>query len=154
MKFRISVLIALPMMFAAAACTMRAAARGDDDAATVARLTAQAEQWDRAIVRKDRDAIAANMSDDFRPIRATGGVANRQQFLDFITSPELSIDPYTVDDLNVRIHGDAALVSGTTRMSGRYAGTAFTSYYRFVDVYLRQDGVWRVCNVQITTIAE
>lgn len=145
--------LALLMIMALLACTVPGDRR-DEDLAAIAALKQQSEHWDQAIVRKDAKAIAANMSDDFRQIRSNGAVANRQEFLDFVTSTELSIDPYTVDDLDVRIYGDTALLSGTTRMTGRYAGTAFKSHYRYVDVYVRRDGQWQVCNVQITEMPE
>jgi len=35
-------------------------------------------------------------------------------------------------------------------MSGAYDGAAFKSHYRFIDVYVRRAGVWRVASVQIT----
>ena len=120
-----------------------------NDAALVAQLTRLADDWDKAIVRKDIAAIAGNMSADFRQIRANGDVVDRQIFLRDITSAELVIDPYTVEDFDVRLYGDTALLSGRTRMTGRYAGTAFTSHYRYIDIYVRIDGAWKVCSVQI-----
>jgi ketosteroid isomerase-like protein len=117
-------------------------------------LTHQADDWDKAIVRKDLAAIAANMADDFRQIRYNGSVVDRETFLHDITSPDLTLDPYTVEDLDVRVYGEVALLSGRTHMTGRYAGEAFATHYRYVDVYVRRDGRWRVCNVQITSIPE
>ena len=117
----------------------------------VEQLTRQADQWDKAIVRKDRNAIASNMADDFRQIDAAGDVENKAQFLDGVLDAKLRIDPYTVEDFDVRIYADVALLSGRTRMTGAYDGKPFTSHYRYVDVYVRgKDGVWRVASVQIT----
>ncbi|MHB0972381.1 MAG: nuclear transport factor 2 family protein [Thermoanaerobaculia bacterium] len=122
--------------------------------APVAALTRQADQWDRDIVRKDHAAIAANMTSDFRQIRSNGTVVDREVFLRDITDPDLVIDPYTVEDFDVRIYGDVALLCGRTRMTGRYAGEAFTSHYRYIDIYVRRDGQWKVCSVQTTAIPE
>lgn len=126
----------------------------NNDAAVVAALTRQADQWDKAIVRKDLAAIADNMTPDFRQIRYNGDVVNKDVFLRDITSPDLVIDPYAVEDFDVRIYGNLALLSGRTKMTGRYAGTAFTSHYRYIDIYIKRDGRWRVCSVQITRIPE
>ena len=117
-------------------------------------LMRQADAWDRAIVRKDRAAIAANMAEDFRQISGRGAVAGKAAFLEAITSPRLVINPYEVEDADVRFYGDVALVSGRTRMTGSWDGKPFTSHYRYVDVYVRRDGQWRVANVQITEIQE
>lgn len=117
-------------------------------------LVKQADAWDLAIVRKDLAAIAANMTEDFRQIRSNGDVADKATFLRDITSPDLTIEPYTVEDLDVRFYGEVALVSGHTRMKGSYQGSPFATHYRYIDVYVRRGGSWRVASVQITTIPE
>jgi ketosteroid isomerase-like protein len=120
----------------------------------VAALTRQADEWDKAIVRKDLPAIASNMASDFRQIRSNGSVVDRDTFLRDITSPDLVIDPYAVEDLDVRIYGDVALLCGRTRMTGRFAGEPFTTHYRYIDVYVRRGGRWAVCSVQTTPVRE
>jgi ketosteroid isomerase-like protein len=79
---------------------------------------------------------------------------NKDAFLRDITAPELVIAPYTVEDFDVRVYGDTALLSGRTRMTGRYSGEPFVSHYRYIDVYVRRGGVWRVVSVQTTSIPE
>jgi ketosteroid isomerase-like protein len=120
----------------------------------VAALTRQADAWDAAIVRKEMAAVAANMAPEYRHIRDNGAVSDGAGFLAFIGSPKLAIDPYKVDDFDVRLYGDVALVSGRTRMTGRYDGAPFKSHYRYTDVYVRRDGQWRVASVQITPLAD
>jgi ketosteroid isomerase-like protein len=115
-------------------------------------LSAQADAWDKAIVRKDRAAIEQNMSEDFRQIDGAGNVEAKASFVDGLTSPDLQIDPYVVEDFDVRVYGDVALLSGRTRMTGRYQGTPFTSHYRYIDVYVRRQGQWKVVSVQISRI--
>ena len=127
------------------------------DPALVAALTRQADQWDRDIVRKDAAAIAANMAEDFRQIASDGSVADKAAFLRDITSPDLTIDPYTVEDFDVRIYGDkgdVALLCGRTLMTGRYKGEPFTTHYRYIDTYVRRDGRWQVVSVQTTKVRE
>jgi ketosteroid isomerase-like protein len=123
------------------------------DKALIAQLTAQADAWDKAIVRKDEAAIAANMAEEFRQIDHEGKVSDKTAFLKGIMSPKLRIDPYPVDELEVRLYGDMALLSGRTRMTGAYDGHAFTAHYRYIDVYARKNGQWRVVSVQISPLA-
>ena len=120
----------------------------------IAVLTRQAGAWDEAIVRKDMAAVAANMAPEYRHIRDNGAVSDGAGFLAAIGSPKLAIDPYKVEDFDIRLYGDVALVSGRTRMTGRYDGAPFKSHYRYIDVYVRRDGLWRVASVQITPVAE
>ena len=117
-------------------------------------LARQADAWDKAIIRKDRAAIAENMAEDFRQISARGDVASKAAFLEAIMSPKLVINPYDVEDMDIRFYGDVALVSGRTRMTGSYEGKPFGSHYRYVDVYVRKEGTWRVASVQITPVQE
>ncbi|MBW8843611.1 MAG: nuclear transport factor 2 family protein [Burkholderiales bacterium] len=119
-----------------------------------AQLKAQADAWDRAIVKKDRAAIEANMAEDFRQIDGRGNVEIKASFVASLMSPDLVIDPYTVEDFEVRVYGDTALLSGRTRMTGRYQGEAFTSHYRYIDIYVRRDGTWQIVSVQISRIPE
>ena len=113
-------------------------------------LVAQADAWDKAIVRKDRAAVAANMADDFRHIDGAGNIAAKPEFLENIMSADLEIDPYSVEDFDLRLYGEVALLCGRTRMTGRYQGRMFTSHYRYIDTYVLRDGTWRVVSVQIT----
>jgi len=132
-----------------------AAAQADDGAAaTRALLATQADRWDKAIIAKDRAAIEANMAEDFRNIDGNGTVADRQAFIRDLMDKDLQIDPYSVEDFDVRLYGDTALLSGRTRMTGRYQGKSFTSHYRYIDTYVRRDGAWRVVSVQITKMAQ
>ena len=141
-------------LFAFAAVAATNAAADGPDKALVDQLTRQADAWDKAIVRKDREAIAANMTDDFRQIDAAGGIEDKTSFLEDVLSPKLRIEPYTVEDFEVRVYGDVALLSGRTRMTGAYDGKAFNTHYRYIDIYVRKNGVWRVASVQITRVRD
>lgn len=121
--------------------------------ALAAWLRAKSDAWDDAIVAKDRAAIEANMADDFRQIDGQGHVETKASFVEGLMSPDLQLDPYTVEDFEVRVYGDTALLSGHTRVTGRYRGEPFRTHYRYIDVYVRQKGVWRIVSVQISPLA-
>lgn len=148
----------MPVAVAAALLALAILACGPQtagsDRALAVQLKTQAEAWDQAILRKDAQAIADNMSADFRHIGKAGDVADRAAFLKDLLSPDLVIHPYTVEDFDVRIYGDCALLCGRTRMTGSYQGRPYKSHYRYIDTYVRQDGRWRVCSVQITAMPD
>ena len=120
----------------------------------IAALTRQAAAWDAAIVRKDMAAVAANMAPEYRHIRDNGAISDGVGFLAAIAAPKLAIDPYKVEDFDVRLYGDVALVTGRTRITGRYDGNPFSSHYRYTDVYVRRAGKWLVASVQITPVTD
>lgn len=120
--------------------------------ADVAELTRISDAWDKAIVRKDAAAVAANMAEDFRQIDGYGNLETKKSFLAGIVDSKLTIDPYSVEDFEVRLYGDTALLSGRTHMTGKYDGKPFESNYRYIDIYVRRNGAWKIVSVQITKI--
>ena len=133
------------------ACSLAPPAPAGADALK-AQLKAQADAWDQAIVRKDRAAIEANMADDFRQIDGAGNIETKTSFVADLVSPDLRIDPYTVEDFDVRLYSDVALLSGRTRMTGSYQGKPFSSHYRYIDIYVQRGGAWKIVSVQISRL--
>jgi ketosteroid isomerase-like protein len=125
-------------------------ARAGDRKADEAELTKLSNHWDQVIVAKQEKAIADNMAEDFRIIDGHGNVENKAQFVAGIMDAKLTIDPYTVDDFEVRFYGDVALLSGHTSMTGTYDGEKFASNYRYIDIYAKRNGTWKIVSVQIT----
>lgn len=115
-------------------------------------LREQADEWDRAIVRKDLKAISQNMAESFQHIDSQGRLSDKADFLAGITSEKLVIQPYEPQHVEIRFYGNAALITGTTRLHGSYDGKPFETHYRYTDVYAREAGTWRVVGVQTTEI--
>ena len=139
------------LLYAAAVMSLLAAfaiAAGHD--AEVAELTKLSNAWDVAIVTKKEQAIADNMADDFRIIDGYGNVDGKAAFVRDVMDAKLVIDPYTVEDFEVRLYGDVALLSGRTLMTGKHDGKPFTSNYRYIDIYVKRGGTWKIASVQIT----
>ena len=124
----------------------------EDPILTALLLRKQADAWDQAIILKNENAIAANMSDDFRHIDKRGSISDGKTFLREIMSEDLVIHPYSVEDFDVRLYGTCALLCGRTQMTGTYQGKPFQSHYRYIDTYSYANGSWKVVNVQITAI--
>jgi ketosteroid isomerase-like protein len=130
------------------------AVAADRSADVIAQLKQLSDKWDQVIVAKDAAAIAGNMAEDFRIIDRRGNIEGKQQFVDGILDPKLTINPYTVEDFEVRLYGDTALLSGRSHMTGTYEGKPFESNYRYIDIYVRKAGVWKIVSVQITALPQ
>lgn len=128
-------------------CTSITQAGGAEDIAVLTRLS---NAWDQAIVARQEAAVAGNMAEDFRIIDGHGNVEDKRQFVAGIVDARLTIDPYSVEDFEVRLYGDVALLSGRTHMTGKYDGKPFESNYRYIDIYVRRSGEWKIVSVQIT----
>ncbi|CAN5167933.1 hypothetical protein BH10PSE17_BH10PSE17_04960 [soil metagenome] len=120
-----------------------------DDAAD---LRAIGDAWDRAIYTRDIPKIIANLDDDFIQIDKHGTIHQRADFIRDITDPALKIDPYQVEDLQVRVFGNVALLIGKLTMSGSDGGEKWTSHFIYTDTYRKKNGRWRVVQIQITAL--
>ncbi|MEP7155621.1 MAG: nuclear transport factor 2 family protein [Betaproteobacteria bacterium] len=125
-------------------------AAAPSDADTIRELTALSNAWDKAIVTHDLAGIEGNMAPDFKQVRGNGMVVNRADFIRDINDPSLKIDPYVVEDFNVHLLGDTALLYGRIRMTGEDEGKRFQSHFRYIDIYVRRGGKWKVVSVQVT----
>jgi ketosteroid isomerase-like protein len=150
MMKRRTLFLAGAALTAALALPLARSADRADRKADEAELTRLSNHWDQVIVAKQEKAIAENMADDFRIIDGHGNVENKTQFVAGVMDAKLTIDPYTVEDFEVRFYGDVALLSGRTLMTGTYDGEKFTSNYRYIDIYVKRDGRWKIVSVQIT----
>jgi len=139
---------AVLVLLAFAALAVQAADTGRDQ--DVAALTLLSNDWDKAIWLKDEKAIAGNMAEDFRQIDGYGNLETKKSFVAGIIDPKLTIKPYTVEEFDVRLYGDTALLSGRTHMTGTYDGKTFESNYRYIDIYVRRGGAWKIVSVQVT----
>ena len=144
-------LVSLASLALFQSCTNEAP-KADATAELTTALKAQADRWDKAIINKDRKAIEDNMADDFRQIDGQGNIETKSSFVEGLITPDLVIDPYGVEEFEVRIYGDVALLSGRTQMTGKFKDKPFASHYRYIDIYVRRDGKWKVASVQISKL--
>ncbi len=121
------------------------AASVGQDSDPVASLTELEHTLASAWVKGDRPFIEALLAPDWTVTDPTGKVLTRQQVLDeaFVTG-DRKIATMAVDDLRVRLLGDAAVVTGRTRASGTYRGNTGSAVLRFTDVFVRIGTRWQV----------
>jgi len=126
-----------------------------------AELRATVEELRKASVEGDTEKIVAAMTDDYLQTDISGSVQDkdtwRKQYFtplaEFIKAGKFRWEKYDVRDLQVRIHGDAAVVVGTLEAKGVGARmdmttrswtadptASFSGTLHFTRVYVRQNG--------------
>ena len=120
---------------------------------SVTTLTELEQQLAAAWVKGDRSFIEALLAPDWTVTDPSGKVLTRQQVLDeaFVSS-DRQITSMTVDDLQVRLLGNAAVVTGRTRATGSYQGNAASVVLRFTDVFILVDTRWQIVASQGTLV--
>ena len=109
-------------------------------------LTELNAQYVDAFMTADVEWYRQHLADDFLCIESNGSVLDKPQFLRQ-TAEGPDVQSYRLEHVQVRIHGDVALVYGTGVIARR-DGTTGTS--RYTDVYAKTNGAWKAISAQIT----
>ena len=107
------------------------------------------EEWAKAIVSNDAEAIAGFMADDW-VIVGDSGITERRDFLELVTSGVLTHEMMKGDVKCARVYGDVAVVVARGVNSGHYQGQAFSSDEWITDVFIRRDNRWQCVLTHLT----
>lgn len=112
------------------------------------------QEWNDALMNKDKAWFENNFASDFTGVSGTSGqLMNKAQEIADSTSPGTMFDLVETTDVNVRVDGDAAIVTGVFHIKGKDAkGAAFDQRFRYTDVWIKRSGRWVVWASQGTPI--
>jgi ketosteroid isomerase-like protein len=98
----------------------------------------------KAWVGGDRAAVERIIAVDWRSTGPDGRMTNRADVLaDVFEARVHRILRVDIDDVHVRVFGDAAVVTGRTHGVGEARGSAYDVVIRFTDTFVRRDGRWQ-----------
>ena len=113
------------------------------DEKTLRRLN---QEYVDAFMNADVEWYRKHLADDFVVVESDGSVLNKAEFLTNAAKGPDVVD-YKLQDVDVRIYGNAALVQATGLWNGK-DGTPGIS--RYIDVYIKTGEGWRTVSAQIT----
>lgn len=97
----------------------------------------------KAWVGGDRETIERIIAPEWRSIGPDGGASDRASVLAEVFETRVHrIRRVEIDDVVVRVFGDAAVVTGRTHGVGDFGGTSYDVVIRFTDTFVRRDGQW------------
>jgi len=100
-----------------------------------------------ATVRNDQTLMQRVALERYVFINPVGGVQERGD----TQGPK--IESIQTQDVQVRVHGDTAILIGHANVKGRFPdGPDISGPYRYMRVFVKQQGQWRLAAVQITPI--
>ena len=100
--------------------------------------------------RLDAPALDRLFDPDFVFTNPLGQVLDKHQELQKVAGGKLHYDSFENSDVEVRIHGEAAVVVGLATVEGVYEGRTMTGRYRFTRVFVNKQGSWRLVAAQGT----
>jgi ketosteroid isomerase-like protein len=107
----------------------------------------------KAWLAGDRATVDSILAADWSVIDMTGHVLTKPQVMQELGSGDRRIESGSVDELNVRVFGDIAIVTGRSVLTGSYQGKRASVVQRFTDVFARRDGRWQAVASQGTQVA-
>ena len=119
-----------------------------------AAVVAQIEQMEhdriRTNVRKNMGALDAVTADDYVQIDWVGRVLDKAATLERIKSSDMQ--SHSLENLNVRVFGDTAIVVGTAIRKGVTGDKDISGTFRYTRVYVKRNERWQVVHFQQTRV--
>jgi ketosteroid isomerase-like protein len=109
-------------------------------------------EWLLAHLQLDVPALDRLMDPDYLQIDSRGGAVGKEQVLASFRSGERHWTEAQSDELFVRVYGNTAVVVGRWQAKGTNAGQYFDYQARYVSMWVRRDGEWRMVSDQSTPI--
>lgn len=107
------------------------------------------QRWAGAELNGDIAAFDELLTADFQGVGPVGFVLTNQQWTDRFRG-DLKNEEFEVKNANVRVYGDAAIVEAVQAQKGTVRGHDMSGEFRVVVVAVRQDGDWRIANIQLS----
>ena len=124
----------------------------EDD--TVQQLAKLKKQWGEAEVNRDVAFLDKLYADDLEIGTSQGDVLTKQQMMERVKDPDHKWDQVDSDHIQVRVFGNVAIMTDQTTVRGVDKGKPFGGLYRFVRVFVKQQGRWRVVLAQATPLKQ
>jgi hypothetical protein len=117
-------------------------------------VLAAEDRFFQALLQADPVSLTAVLTSDFLLVDVmTGSEIPGPVLVDLVGSRQLRFESVNRIDARVRLYGGAAVVTGQTRMQGRYSEQRFEAHSRYTHVYVQGPGGWHLASAQGTPIS-
>ena len=76
-------------------------------------------------------------------LQADGEISNKANVLSILKSPDFECTALTTEDVQVRIYGNAAVITGVAHFEATLGGRDVGNVFRYTDVWVRRNGRWQ-----------
>jgi ketosteroid isomerase-like protein len=101
----------------------------------------------------DAACIEQGVMEDYTLTNSKGKITTRSDDLAEARKQDPKYEIFENHDMKVRVHGEAAVVTGITHAKGISGGEAFDAEFRFTDMFVKDHGRWRLWAGQAIKIA-
>jgi hypothetical protein len=107
-----------------------------------------------ALMTCDTGALGELLTEDYRGYDLWGELEGRETVLDAYRPGVTSMEDWDVNDLEVEVFSEVAVLTGKGFVAGTWKGDPWSHHLRFCDVYVKRDGAWRLHLTQATPLAD
>jgi len=105
-----------------------------------------------AIVHGDAATLERMTSDDYTFITLRGELRTKAEVVKGFATGAFKYESRDISDLNIRVYGDTAVVTGRSTQKGSENGKDYSGDYWFTRVYVKENGRWMTVALQTTLI--
>ena len=110
--------------------------------------------WTQAYLNHDVAALELVLADDWTYSPSDGSFKTRSQYIEEFRVDTMKYQSIDQQNVNVRIYGNTAVVSGEERIKGTDGGKPVTLHIRFTDVLVKTNGHWHAVASHESTIPQ
>jgi ketosteroid isomerase-like protein len=101
-------------------------------------------RWAAATAAHDSATVQELLAGDYVGVTATGSIVNKAGLLAQLRRDKNTYESVANSRVDVRVHGDTAVVVGTTSQRGKdAAGKPFSYTFRWTDTWVLRNGRWQ-----------
>jgi ketosteroid isomerase-like protein len=108
--------------------------------------------WAKAGLAGDAAALEKMLAPDYVYTNPEADTATRAEVINGMKSGATKYDAFKVEDMKVRVYGDAAVVTGKATTTGMENGKHIDDVVRFTDTWVKRNGNWVCAATQVTRI--
>jgi ketosteroid isomerase-like protein len=108
--------------------------------------------WNNADMKRDTNWFERNFAADYSSVSSSDGkLSNKAEDIADNKTGKRVLESIELSDVNVRIEGNTAVVTGVNRVKGRDDKNQPMDYrFRFTDTFIKRDGRWQAWATQGT----
>jgi ketosteroid isomerase-like protein len=111
-----------------------------------------ADAWAATERGGDTEVMEGLLADDFVGVGPRGFMLTKEQWLARYRSGDLKTASLTWDETQVRVYGQAAVVTGRQTSQGTYKGQPTGGQFRTTLVFVMPDGRWQLAGLHLSPI--
>jgi ketosteroid isomerase-like protein len=97
-----------------------------------------------SLLRRDPSANQRYLAEDVVLTTPQGEIQDKKKAVADVTSPDLKLKSSRISNMNVRVHGNTAIVTYRTTDEGTYRGKSINGQHQWTDIFMNRSGAWQV----------